>query len=284
MFRRLLFIVAAPLLLSSCFLVPAKFVSELQVMRDGTFAYSYDGEIQTLALSKLAEMGAKEEDAFSPSCWSEEDFEDRECTEEEISEQRANWEANAESRRAKADKNLEMMKAMLGGIDPSSPEAAEEFAAVLERQKGWDKVEYRGNGLYEISVRIAGRLDHGFVFPLVEKMPTVSPFVTAIPRDDDRVRIDAPGFVQQSGDNPIMGSMSGLSNLGAAAAMADAGEEDGAALPFAKLDGTFRIVTDGRILANNTDEGPSAHPRGASLDWKISPRTAQAPTALIAFD
>ena len=46
----------------------------------------------------------------------------------------------------------------------------------------------------------------------------------------------------------------------------------------------FTIVTDGRILANNTDEGPVAHSRGEALVWEISPRTEQAPTALITFD
>ena len=37
-----------------------------------------------------------------------------------------------------------------------------------------------------------------------------------------------------------------------------------------------------RILANNTDEGPEAAPGGGELlRWTISPRTTQAPTALI---
>ena len=282
MLARLLFVAAAPLLLNGCFLMPGKFASELQVMRDGSFAFSYDGEIQTLALSKLAEMSASKAEAFSPQCWSDEDFEDRECTEEETAQQRAEWEANAEKRRAEGAKNVEMMKAMLGGIDPSSPEAAQEFAAVLERQKGWEKVAYRGNGLYEVSVRFSGRLDHGFVFPLVERMPNLAPFVTAIARKDNRLRIEAPGFANQ--DDNAAGSMAGMSGLAAAAAMSELGSENEDAVPFARLDGTFRIVTDGRILANNTDEGPSSHPRGQALDWKVGQRTGQAPTALIAFD
>ena len=281
MLKRLLFVLAAPLLLSSCILVPGKFASELAVMSDGSFAYSYDGEIQTLALSKLASLAAEQEQAFTPECY-DEDFNEAECSAEETAQQRADWEAGAESRRAEAAKNAEMMKALLGGIDPSSPEAAQEFAALLARHKGWDKVEYRGDGLFDVSVRIAGRLDHGFVFPLVEKMPNLTPFVTAIPRDDNRLRIDAPGFAKQSNDNPMMGSMTGMSNFAAAAAMSD--EEEAGSTPFVELNGTFRIVTDGRILANNTDEGPSTHPRGQALEWKISPRTAQPPTALIAFD
>ena len=48
-------------------------------------------------------------------------------------------------------------------------------------------------------------------------------------------------------------------------------------------EGTFRVVTDARILANNTDEGPVTDPRGQMLVWKIGSNTAAAPTALIDF-
>ena len=47
------------LALSGCFLSPGQFKSELELMKDGSFLYRYDGEIQMLALSKLAEMGSK---------------------------------------------------------------------------------------------------------------------------------------------------------------------------------------------------------------------------------
>lgn len=51
------------------------------------------------------------------------------------------------------------------------------------------------------------------------------------------------------------------------------------------LDGVLTIVTDGEILANNTDEGPTAVPNGMAnaraLVWKVNARTREAPTALI---
>jgi hypothetical protein len=47
------------------------------------------------------------------------------------------------------------------------------------------------------------------------------------------------------------------------------------------IDGTFRIVTDGDILANNTDEGPQAGPGGKVLQWRITKRTTAAPMALV---
>ena len=47
------------------------------------------------------------------------------------------------------------------------------------------------------------------------------------------------------------------------------------------MDGTFTIVTDGQILANNTDEGPRSTAEGQMLEWKVTRRTEAAPTALI---
>jgi len=64
------------------------------------------------------------------------------------------------------------------------------------------------------------------------------------------------------------------------------GEESEAPPSFPKIDGTFRIVTDGRILANNTDEGPlrGVAPDDRVLEWKVNERTQSAPTALIQLD
>ena len=49
-----------------------------------------------------------------------------------------------------------------------------------------------------------------------------------------------------------------------------------------EMDGTFRIVTDGQILANNTDEGPRDGARTARCsNGAVNQRTAAAPMALI---
>ena len=170
------------------------------------------------------------------------------------------------------------MKAFLGGIDPSNPEAAKELAARLQRQRGWEAVEYKGDGLFDVDFRVSGHLTHDFAFPTIEKLPLANMFVSVNLRDDNQVRVDAPGFAAQGGGNPMQGMMSGM--MGLAALSEDGGEAPKIVLP----EGTLTLVTDGRILANNTDEGPTAHARGQALVWQISPRTEQAPTALISFD
>ena len=274
---------ASSLALSGCLLSPGTFTSEMQLMKDGTFAYSYDGEIQMLALSKLAEMGAKAEERFEAECIDEETWEERECSLAEVNEQRAEWQAGASERRAKAEREAEQAKQMLGGFDPSDPEAAQKLAEQLSRQRGWKAVEYKGDGIFDVDFNVSGRMTHDFAFPMVEKMPMANMFVTMMLRDGNQVRVDAPGFASQGGGNPMQGMMTGmmgLPTLGKAKEDGEEGEMPNILMP----NGTFTIVTDGRILANNTDEGPVETARGQTLVWEIDQRTEQAPTALIAFD
>jgi hypothetical protein len=272
------------LALSGCLLSPGKFTSQLTLHKDGAFSYVYDGQIYLLALSKLADMGAKADsgdDAFvQQPCYNDDTFEERDCTAAEIAEQKKTWEEGHEARRKEAAKNAEMMRAMLGGIDPADPDAAQELAARMERQAGWKKVTYQGDGMFDVSFESAGRLDHDFLFPTIESFPMSNFFVLVGLRDGNTVRVDAPGFAPQTGGNPFAGMMSGMAG---AMAAEKAGEDDAAAdaAMFPDLDGTFTIVTDGEILANNTDEGPVDSAQGHTLAWKVTKRTKAAPTALI---
>lgn len=272
---------ASALMLSGCLLSPGQFTSELTLLQDGSFSYNYDGEIQMLALSKLAEMSAQSEEEFSAHCYNE-DFEERECTSAEVEEQRGEWQSQAESRRAKKAREAEQMKTFLGGVDPSNPEAAQDLAETLSRQRGWNAVEYKGDGLFDVDFSISGRLTHDFAFPTIEKLGMANTFVTVHLRDQGQVRVDAPGFAAQGGGNPMQGMFAGLAGF---AGMEGSAGESGSAPPKVVVpEGTFSVVTDGRILANNTDEGPAAHALGEVLTWQINPRTEQAPTALIAFN
>jgi len=277
------------LLLSGCFISPGKFNSELALTGPDSFTFSYEGEIFFLGLSKLAMMGAAAGETFTSSqCYDQETFEERECTAAEVAEQRAEWDAGAAEREAKAKKDAETMKAIMGGIDPTDPKATEEMVRLLERQKGWNRVVHKGDGLFEVSYAVSGTLGHDFMFPTIEGFPATNPFVQMILRDGGQVRINAPAFVFQNGDNPLgamMGGMGSLAGLAAMGASEQAGNGEPAepipGLPV--LEGTFTIRTANgmRILANNTDEGPTGA-SGEVLRWTISQRTTQAPTALIA--
>jgi hypothetical protein len=271
-----LVLTALALAVSACLLSPGKFTSDLNIRKDGTFTFAYAGEIHMLALSKLAAMGGKSDETFKPTpCYAEDGFEERPCTADETAKQKKEWQEaqtkSAESRR----RDAESMKVMLGGIDPSDPRAAEEVAQRLRRQAGWRKVEYKGDGLFLVDFAIAGRLDHDFIFPTIERFPMANSFVLVAVRQDGTVRVDAAGFGPASSGEPYRGLM----QLGA---MAGSEDDKAKAMPgMPTPDGKFTIRTDGAVLANNTDEGPQADPAGQRLDWMVNARTPAAPTALI---
>lgn len=278
------------LALSGCFMTPGKFTSELAITGPDSFTFTYEGEIFFLGLSKLAQMDAGKEE-FTPSdCYSDESFETRDCTEEEIAAQRADWEAGAEERAEQAKKQAQQMAALMGGIDPSDPKAADELVRILQRQKGWERVVHKGDGVFDVTYRVSGTMGHDFVFPLIEGFPTTNPFVQAYLRKGGQVRINAPGFAVQNSETGGLGTLLGAGSFAGLAAMGAAEEaakkgEDPATIPgVPQIDGTFtiRAASGMRILANNTDEGPVAGTAGEALVWQINPRTAQAPTALIA--
>lgn len=273
--------VAATFALAACIVSPGKFESTFDLRRDGTFTFSYEGQIYLLALSRLAEMSAEaeaNEEFVETPCYNDEDFEERPCTPEEIAEQREYWEQQAASRKQQAEREAEEMRQFLGGIDPADPEAAEELAARLRRQEGWKRVEYRGDGLFEVEFSLSSRLGHDFTFPTLERFPMSNSFVVANRRQGNSVRIEAPGFAAQGGANPFQAMMAGMSTTFPTAPET---EGDGASPPIPEMEGTFRVVTDGQILANNTDEGPSQGTGGQVLEWEVNRRTQSAPMALI---
>ena len=276
------------LLLTGCLLTPGKFTSSLDLRKSGAFTYRYDGEIHLLALSKLAQMGrdSEAEAEFAAEPCYDEDLAERECTEDEIAQQKRAWDEGAAARKEKEEQEAASMRAMLGGIDPADPAAAEELAARLRRQVGWNRVDNKGDGLFDVSFSLTGRIDHDFLFPTIEGFPMSNFFVLVSRRQGGTVRVTAPGFAPQSSGNPFE-AMMGPMMAGGGASSDD--PEDGkpadpkpARIPV--MDGTFTITTDGEILANNTDEGPVAGAAGKTLAWPVNVRTRQPPTALIRIE
>lgn len=269
------------LLLTGCFITPGKFTSELVLMEGNDFTYTYDGEIFFLGLSSLAKMGAAGDEFVADECYDEETYETRECTQAEVDEQRQVWEMNAPVRAAEAQEQAQQMGAIMGGIDPSDPQASAELVELLSRQRGWERVIDKGDGVFDVRYSISGKLSHDFMFPVLEGFPTTNPFVQIILRKDNVVRVNAPGFAAQNDSNPMGGMMAGMAGLGSMAALANDAPNGGEMPNLPTMEGTFTIVTNGEIKANNTDEGASTDARGQRLVWDISTRTKAAPTALI---
>lgn len=261
---------AAVALLAACMVSPGRFVSSLDIRANGQFTFAYAGEIHMLALSKMAENSTQEE--FVPSaCYDEETTDERPCRGSEIASQKRDWEAGKQERNEKHKRDAEQMRAILGGIDPSDPEAAEELAERLRRQAGWKRVEYRGDGLFDVEFAITSQVGHDFSFPTFERFPMANPFVQLSLRDDGTVRMDAPGFAGSTAD-PLKMMMYGKSA---------AGQSESGTPKMPALDGKFTLTTNAAILANNTDEGPQPSTGGQQLNWKIGGSNHPAPMALI---
>lgn len=269
---------ALSLLLTACLVTPGKFEASLDVRKDGRFSYAYKGEIFVLGLSELmkADQAADKPEFVKMPCFADDSIDsERPCSTEELAEQKASWESEQATRVEKEKKDLEMAKAMLGGLDPSDPKAAEELAARLRRQHGWNSVVYKGNGLYEVDFKVSGQLSHDFVFPTMEKMPQVVPFFVINRRANGEVRLESPAFAADA----TGGGFGTFAQMMAAEAASKGKVGEMPNLP--QPSGRFVLTTDGTILANNTDEGPKADPAGKRLEWIISPREKAGPMALI---
>lgn len=269
------------LLLSACLISPGKFDASLDLRRDGRFTYAYKGEIFVLGLSELMKMDDSADEPFKPQPCHTDDYSgtERECTEGELAEQKADWEAERKASAERRQKDQDMAKAMLGGLDPTDTRAAEELATRLRRQAGWNSVNYKGNGIYEVDFRISGRLDHDFAFPTVERMPQVIPFFVLNRRADGSVRLDSPALADGNNGSTPFGN---LGQVIAAERAAKAKAPESSDMPgMPTLDGRFVLTTDGDILANNTDKGPKADPLGKRLEWTITPREKDGSMALV---
>lgn len=303
---RILAVAAAAMMLTGCLLSPGTFTADMTVMRGGGFTFAYKGEIHLLGLSRLVAMGAaldSKDGSFTPSpCygeptevdaavlktallqdedgWAEEALE-RECTPAEIDNQKEQWEDQRTAKKAEDARNIELFKALLGGIDPSSPDAIDEFIVRIKKQKGWRDVVHKGDGLFMVDYAISGRIDQDFTFPVIEKVQGVTPFIVATTRANNAVRIDAPAFAAGGQGGFMSGSMGGLLPIIQALGAAGDSEEGKMLGSLPRPEGTFTIRTDGEILTNNTEDGPSVAGAMRVLEWTINARRDRAPEALI---
>ncbi len=259
---------ALALIATGCFLTPGRFDAALDLRRDGSFSYRYDGEVVFLGATPGSEPAPPE--PFNPDMQMCEgdggDF--RDCTAQELEQKREEHEEQAARMAEENRRSEEQARAMLGGLDPKDPRTMDEFARRLQSYDGWKRVSHKGNGVFQVLYEKSGRLDHDFIFPVFPEVDLIVPFVHATRRGDGRVRVAAPALVRQTS---MMGSLAGF---GAQAGAADK------AIP--KAEGTFTLTTDAEILTNNTNEGPAPAAGGAKLlRWTVGPLDSKKPEALL---
>jgi hypothetical protein len=249
---RRLFAIAAPLLLTGCLWGPGKFTSDLTLRKDGTFVLDYRGEM-VLQLPPDQNLGpwtdaqSKCVDGTKP----------RACTKSELADQKAAYEK-------KRQDAVQMAKAFgLPGLDDESNRA---FAAKLMKYAGWRSVTYRGKGVFDVDYHLAGSARQDFLFPALPDNDLLIPFIAIRRRADGSVLVTAPAFT--GGAGPMAARMGGLPSGSKTDVVSHA-------------QGRFTVMTDGEILTNNSEDGPSAHPIGHQVHWDISSSSTKIPETLI---
>ena len=286
---RLACVATAPLLLTGCLWSPGKFQSELTLRKNGTFVMDYRGEILLQMPNESGQAAPFE--ASMVRCYKDgrvesggvemtmsdddDDKEDaepdsanaRSCTPAEIASEKAKHEKQEAERLAKKNQeNAEMAKVFgLPGTDDQSNRA---FAAKLMKQAGWKSVNYKGKGLFEVVYRFEGSARQDYAFPLMPDSDMLIPFVTIRPRADGAVLVTAPAFTGGSGPLSARARMMGLPDKGG----------DG---PKSIAQGRFTISTDGEILTNNSEDGPTPHAAGRQLHWDVTTASEKLPEALV---
>ena len=235
-----------PLMLTGCLLTPGKFTSTLTVNADRSFAFTYVGEVIALDMGKQMADGmklngdSKDEDAkpsdsaFLKTAASIDDKSDA----KEAAEKKAEFE-----RKCRA------------------------IAAALQKEAGYRKAEYVGEGSFMIDYAIKGTLTHNFIYPFNIDAEAVFPFIALELRADGRVRMKAPAFAKDGGGTSSSAGMSGMGDMG----------------PASRLDGVFTLDTDAEIVSQNNEAGAETVAGRKRVVWTVTPLTKAAPMAVLGF-
>ena len=245
----------APLLLASCLWGPGQFASDLSLRKDGSFVLDYRGEI---VLETAEAMTNAPWQASMAHCM--DGAKQRPCTVSEIAEQK-----DAYDKKRQEGENA----AKAFGLPGTDEESNRSFAAKLMKYAGWRSVTYAGKGVYDVDYHMEGRVTQDFVFPLMPDSNFIVPFVALRRRADGAVLVQAPGLAGGTGAlGPMAQQMGGDSKPSG---------------PPSRADGRFTLHTDGEIVTNNSEDGPSADPIGRRVLWDIAPGSNKIPEALVRF-
>lgn len=164
----------APLLLAGCLLIPGKFESQLRLMNDGTYSFTYNGQMQ------LAEGDDNPMSSQS---------------------------GTTDSERSEEDQKNAAMRSVFGGAVPGDDEGMKDFAAKLAKYDGWNKVEYMGDNLFEVEYAVSGRFDRMLAFPTIPGATMQFPFVQIIRRSGGELEVLTPAMAGAGGLAGAMGPL-----------------------------------------------------------------------------
>ncbi|MEO1168052.1 MAG: hypothetical protein AAFW97_04995 [Pseudomonadota bacterium] len=223
------------LLLTGCLLVPGQFEAEMTIAADGAFDFAYRGEVRIGgdenrgAVAPSGDGGARGDAPESGSV--DPQFE-------------------------------EAVAAFMGGLNPNNEETVVAFAERLEARRGWNSVDYRGEGLFDVDFATSGTLDRDFLFPVVPDFILNFPMVAAVPRDDGTVRITILALMPEPND--------------------DGQAEPG---PIETIgNGTFTLVTTAPIVSTNGTVSEGDNAGEMIIRWSSDDPPGERPEAIIQLE
>lgn len=175
-YRKWMLALLAPLLLTGCLLVPGKFDSHLRLMNDGTYSFSYTGQMQMADDDKPAAPEAGMTDGPSGD-------------------------------HGQDDQKNAAVRSIFGGAVPGDDEGLKKFAEQLAKYDGWNRVEYIGDNLFEVEYEVSGRFDQMFAFPTIPGATMQFPFVQIIRRSGGELELLTPAMAGPGGLAGAMGPM-----------------------------------------------------------------------------
>lgn len=251
-------------LLTGCFFLPGSFTSRLDIRRDGTFDFEYVGEIVT-ALPE--EGGARKWEPAMAHCYRDDSDDERTCAPEEITGQQKRFETGENARERHA---AEIAK--LVGYDVYDPAANDEIARKMMNFRGWDKVAYKGHGVFAVEYRLSGTLERELTFPALPQAQLVMPFLTIRRAKDRVVEVEAAGLSPHRLRRVMLRALQGTN-----------GTSDRDDVPmFNRAKGSFTLTSDTDLTASNGEESVTGGRH--TVVWTIDGNTQIVPQAQIVLD
>lgn len=305
---KLMAAMVAPLVLTGCLFLPGKFDATLRLMEGGQYQFTYVGEMQIFAGDDkdmtppkrepfdpekaqcsdwIEDVGSKRPDSYYDRYASDAtetikpvasaDAMDssgtgpervmRACTKEELATLQQQETDRYDRRKKEYDQRSGMMAGMFGGAVPGNDEALERFAATLRKYDGWDKVDYAGKNMFNVEYRASGNFDRYFAFPILNDASMQYPFFQIVPRKSGELEVMTPAL-GGSGSFLGMAMLDGMSF----------GNKKNA--PIQPIEGSFTLITDGEVLANNSPDGYQSDDDTKTIVWNVKD-LSDSPRALI---
>ena len=123
--------------------------------------------------------------------------------------------------------------------------------------------------MFDVDYHVEGVLTQDYLFPAMPDSDLILPFIAIRRRADGAVQVNAPA---------LTGGVGPFGARAAAMGIPDASKDS----PVSMARGRFTISTDGEILTNNSEDGPSAPAGGRRrLTWDVGPSSKTIPEALV---